>query len=103
MFFKLLLVSVFCIFEVLGISLLCNNFFVDKIGYTAYGVKSEGENTIKLYEYRYSDGEDTLKNEYEDKGYTITTMANNKLTKTGYAIFSVAVGAIKELIKKDKI
>lgn len=94
LFFKLLLVSVFCIFAVLGISVLCNNFFVDKIGYTAYGVKNEGGNTVKLYEYKYSDGEDTLKKEYEDKGYTVTTMANNKLTKTGYAIFSVAVSAI---------
>lgn len=94
LFFKLLLVSVFCVFAVLGVSLLCNNFFVDKIGYTAYGAKNQGDETVKLYEYKYSDGEDVLKKEFEDKGYTVTTMANNKLTKTGYVIFLVVVGAI---------
>lgn len=93
LFAKMLIISIFAFFAIIGVSVICNNFFSKEIGYTAFGTKEENGKSEFLYEYKNSDGEDKLKKEYEDKGYTVTTSSEKELTNAGRAVF-VAVSAI---------
>ena len=61
LFAKMLIISIFAFFAIIGVSVICNNFFSKEIGYTAFGTKEENGKSEFLYEYKNSDGEDKLK------------------------------------------
>ena len=90
--------NVICCFVCITISALCTYLFTSDIGYTAYGTLASDSSTVtsssasreKLYEYRYSDGEDTKKAEYEAKGYTVETVkVRSDMKGGGQAAFLV--------------
>lgn len=80
-FGRVVFANVICIFVCIVVSVVCASLFTHDIGYNAYGTKSSDSSDIstgsskieKLYEYRYDEGEDTKKAEYEAQGYTVST------------------------------
>lgn len=71
LFLKLLVAGIMSFFIVISFSVLATAVFTENIGYKAYGAVDGGE-ARELYTHYYSDGEDTLKAEYEEQGYTVT-------------------------------
>ena len=71
-FLRLILINVMCFFVVISFSVLSTAAFTKNIGYTAYGTSSESSEPEELYTYYYADGEDTKKQEYTDRGYTVS-------------------------------
>lgn len=79
---------------VISLSVLATAAFSENIGYIAYGVSSESEESEELYRHYYKDGEDTKKAQYEDNGYTVTeSKIRSEISKTGNAVF-LTVSAI---------
>lgn len=81
---KCILASIMCFFLVVTFNMIGTNFFGTQIGYSMQGEKEiDGENTKTiLYTYKYSDGTDLKKQEYIDKGYTLTEIPMNNTTIT---------------------
>ena len=72
-FYLLFIASLMSFFLIISINVITVIAFTEEIGYTAYGVTEENQEQVELYTHYYADGEDTKKEEYEAKGYTITT------------------------------
>ncbi len=87
-FLRLILINVMCFFVVISFSVLSTAVFTKNIGYTAYGTSSESSEPEELYTYYYADGEDTKKQEYTDRGYTVSeSKIRSTLSGTGNAVF----------------
>ena len=87
-FLRLILINVMCFFVVISFSVLSTAAFTKNIGYTAYGTSSESSEPEELYTYYYADGEDTKKQEYTDRGYTVSeSKIRSTLSGTGNAVF----------------
>ena len=80
-FGRVVFANVICIFVCMVVSVICVALFTRVIGYNAYGTKVSDSSDMSagglkaemLYEYRYDEGEDTKKAEYEAQGYTVST------------------------------
>ncbi len=79
-----ILASIMCFFLVVTFNMIGTNFFGTQIGYSMQGeIEVDGENTKTiLYTYKFSEGEDLKKQEYIDKGYTLTEIPMNNTTVT---------------------
>lgn len=79
-------------FLCISVNVICTALFTEFTGYKAYVYESEtDEQVIAEYEHSYSDGEDTQKKEYEEQGYTVTTVkVRSSLTGSGKAVFLVS-------------
>ena len=87
-FLRLILINVMCFFVVISFSVLSTAVFTKNIGYTAYGTSSESSEPEELYTYYYADGEDTKKQEYTDRGYTVSeSKIRSTLSGTGMRFF----------------
>ncbi len=66
--------SFMCFILVVTFNMLGTNFFGTQIGYSMQGEieSDEGNEKTILYSHKYSEGEDLKKQEYIDKGYTLT-------------------------------
>lgn len=92
LFLKLLVAGIMCFFVIMSFSVLATAAFTENIGYKAYGTSAEGGESLELYTHYYSDGEDTLKAEYEDRGYTVTESSiRSEISGTGNAVFQTVV------------
>ncbi len=67
---KCVLGGIMCFFLVITLNVIETALFTEVEGYKAYGVK-EGAEQVELYTHYYKDGDDTKKQEYIDKGYTV--------------------------------
>lgn len=78
------LASIMCFFLVVTFNMIGTNFFGTQIGYSMQGeIEVDGENTKTiLYTHNFSDGEDLKKQDYIDKGYTLTEIPMNNTTVT---------------------
>lgn len=84
---KLFVAGIMCFFVVMSFSVLATAAFTENIGYKAYGAEDGGE-TRELYTHYYSDGEDTLKAEYEEQGYTVTESSiRSEISGVGNTVF----------------
>lgn len=80
-FWRVVFANFICIFVCMVVSVICISLFTHVIGYNAYGTKTSDSSDIStgsskvemLYQYRYDEGEDTKKAEYEAQGYTVST------------------------------
>lgn len=90
LFLKLILVNFMCAIVVLSVSILANGLFAEEVGYTALGVKEGEEQSETLYTYRYDEGEDTKRADYEAQGYEIVEYSLKELSRKGN-IISTAV------------
>lgn len=89
-FLKIVVVNIMCFFVVVSFSVLATAAFTKNIGYTAYGTLSGSDNAEELYTYYYEDGEDTEKQEYIDKGYTVTeSSVRSALSGSGKATYLI--------------
>ena len=64
-----------CFMLVITFNVIATGFFTKNIGYKVYGNLKEGEEQTELYTYYYADGEDSKKQEYIDKGYTLNEVS----------------------------
>ena len=82
-----ILASMMCFFLVITFNMIGTNLFGEQIGYSMQGeIEVDGENTKTiLYSYKYSEGKDLKKQEYIDKGYTLTEIPT-KATTVGWDI-----------------
>lgn len=88
LFGKLIMVNIMCFFLVISLSVLSTAVFTQNIGYTAYGTLEGSDESVKLYEHYTADGEDTLRADYEAKGYTITeSKLRSEISGVGNAVF----------------
>ena len=88
LFGRVALINVMCFFVVISMSIMCSAAFTENIGYTAYGVKEDGDEPILLYKHTNAEGEDLQKAEYESQGFTITTYnERSDLSSVGNAVF----------------
>lgn len=79
-----------CIFLILAVSTICTALTTKDIGYQAYGVKEGSTENELLYTYYEKDGEDTLKADYESKGYTVSTVSiRSDMSKTARNVFLI--------------
>lgn len=96
---SLIIAAIISIFLVFSMNVICSALFTADIGYKAYvyEVETDGE-ALAEYEYFYTDndgdgkddGTDTLKEEYENQGYTVTTVKQRStLTGMGKAVFLI--------------
>ncbi len=72
-FYLLLIANLMSFFLIISFNVITVVGFTEEIGYTAYGSTEENPEQVELYTHYFADGKDTKKQEYEDKGYTITT------------------------------
>ncbi|MBQ4118783.1 MAG: hypothetical protein IJD45_00150 [Clostridia bacterium] len=77
-----ILASIMCFFLVVTFNMIGTNFFGTQIGYSMQGeIEGDEENEkIILYTHKYSEGEDLKKQEYIDKGYTLTEIPMKNTT-----------------------
>lgn len=68
---KCIVGSIMCFILVITLNVLETSFFTDVVGYKAYGAKENNEK-VELYTHYFKDGDDTKKQEYIDKGYSIS-------------------------------
>lgn len=68
---KCIVGSIMCFILVITLNVLETSFFTDVVGYKAYGAIDDGE-MVELYTHYYKDGDDTKKQEYIDKGYSVS-------------------------------
>lgn len=98
LFGRTIVIDIMCFFMVISLSVLATAAFSENIGYIAYGVSSESEESKELYRHYYEDGEDIKKAEYEENGYTISeSKIRSEISKTGNSVF-LTVSAIFCLI-----
>jgi len=87
---KIVLATVMCFFIVISINVIATGFFTKNIGYVAYGTTSTDSEPVELYTHMEADGEDKLKEKYEEDGYTITTSnIRSEVSKSGRVFFLV--------------
>ena len=72
LFVKIVISNVLSAIVVLSVVAFSMAAFADEIGYDAYGVKGENQQTDFLYRYNKADGTDTRLKEFEAQGYTVT-------------------------------
>lgn len=72
-FYILLIANIISFFLIVSFNFITVIAFTEDVGYVAYGTTEENGEQVELYTHYYADGDDTKKQEYEDKGYTITT------------------------------
>lgn len=90
LYLKQIVATFMCFFICISMSVLFTAGFTEDIGYIAYGTKEDDTEQVQLYTYYKADGEDTKKQEYEDKGYTVTTSAiRSELSGTGNTLFLI--------------
>lgn len=88
LFAKRILLTVMSLLIVISVIVVCTVVFSTNVGYTVYGEK-KGSERVPLYTYRYSDGDDTKWNEYEQNGYELTRFDIKELSKNGNNAFLV--------------
>lgn len=79
--------SIMCFVLVITFNMIGSNVFGEQIGYSMQGEIEGEEGATILYEYRYEEGEDLKKQEYIDKGYTLTKIPI-KITKPVWDIIA---------------
>lgn len=72
-FYLMFVANIMSFFLIISFNVITVAVFTEEIGYTAYGTTQENQESVELYTHYFKDGEDTKKQEYEAKGYTITT------------------------------
>lgn len=88
LFGKLIIVNIMSFFLVISLSVLATAAFTQNIGYTAYGTLEGSSESVKLYDHYNADGEDTLRADYEAKGYTVTeSKLRSEISATGNIVF----------------
>ena len=98
LFLKLLLVNIMGFFIVLSFNIIFTGIFTENIGYKAYGVTEENPQSVELYEYYYSDGDDVKFAEYEQQGYKITKANIRSLLLGGHRIAFLLVSQAINLV-----
>ncbi len=84
--------SIMCIVLVATFNMIGANAFGKQIGYSMQGeIEGKEEDPVILYEYRYADGEDVKKQEYIDKGYTLTEIPVKTTTATWDVIAQICI------------
>ncbi len=82
--------NVMCFILIISFSVLSTALFTEKIGYTMYGATAESEELKELYTYYFEDGDDTQKEKYEQKGYSLTEVTlRSQVSKTNKVVWSL--------------
>ncbi len=82
--------NVMCFILIISFSVISTALFTEKIGYTMYGATAEGEELKELYTYYFEDGDDTQKEKYEQKGYSLTEITlRSQVSKTNKVVWSL--------------
>ncbi len=97
---SIIMSAVLSFFLCISMNVICSALFTSEIGYDAYVYENETDSEhIAQYEYLYTDtdgdgtddGTDIQKAEYENQGYTVTTVKiRSSLTGSGKAVFLIS-------------
>ena len=98
LFLRLLVVNIMGFFIVVSFNVIFTGIFTENIGYKAYGVTEENPQSVELYEYYYSDGEDVKFAEFEQQGYKITKANIRSLLSGGDRIAFLLVSQAINLV-----
>lgn len=99
MFGRQIIVTVMNIFVCISLMVLATAAFTQVNGYEAYVYEEGGTEPIEQYTYLNSEGEDTKKAEYEEKGYTVTTNeTRTAMSKTGHVVYYTVTQIIAILL-----
>ncbi len=86
---KVVIATIMSFFIVISVNVIANGFMTEQVGYKAYGIKEGSESQELLYEYLFSEGEDTQKAKFEEQGYTVTEQKILEITESGKTFFLI--------------
>ena len=82
LFLKTVVINFMSFFVVMAVISFCVGTFAETKGYSAYGTTSDSSSQELLYTYKFADGEDTKRAEYEAEGYTVIIREIRETSKT---------------------